>query len=181
MPERTVEISPDEGVRIEARPNRIGLRGLAVALAGGALLAFLLDPDRGRGRRAVAGDRVAGTARRVGRQAGRFARRAAATVRGWQARANHRGQNGEPYPDDVSLAHRVETEVFRDPEIPKGRMNVNVEQGVVVIRGTVEDPSMAERIERRVLRIPGVIGVRNLLHAPGTPAPTWPGGPVATT
>lgn len=181
MPERTVEISPDEGVRVEARPNRIGLRGVAVALAGGALLAFLLDPDRGRSRRALAGDRIAGIARRSARQTGRFGRRVAATVRGWQARANHLGQNGEVFRDDVSLAHRVETEVFRDPEIPKGRMNVNVEQGVVVVRGTVDDPAMAERIERRILRIPGVVGVRNLLHPPGTPAPTWPGGPVVTS
>jgi hypothetical protein len=177
---KSVEIASGDRVDVEARPNRIGVRGLALAVAGGALLAYLMDPDRGRARRALTADRIGATGRRTARQLGRLGRRTDATIRGWLARARHLGPSGRPDPDDVTLAHRVETEVFRDPEVPKGRMNVNVENGVVVVRGSVDDEAMIATIERRIQRIPGVVGVRNLLHRNGTPAPNWPRESTAT-
>jgi osmotically-inducible protein OsmY len=103
---------------------------------------------------------------------GRAGRWTGATVQGWVARAQHLGSSGETNPDDATLADRVETEVFRDSDVPKGRMNVNVENGIVVVRGTVDDQALISTIERRIQRIPGVAGVRNLLHLTGTPAPT---------
>ena len=180
---KSAEIDSGDRADVRARPNRIGVKGLAVAAAGGALFAYLLDPDRGRSRRAVAGDRLAATGRRTARQLGRIGRRTGSTAQGWLARARHLGPTGRPDPDDVTLTHRVESEVFRDPDVPKGRMNINVENGIVVVRGTVEDEAMIPVIERRIQRIPGVVGVRNLLHRNGTPAPNWPGastGQVAT-
>ena len=178
---KTVEIAPGDRVDVEARPGRIGLRALAAAAAGGALLAYLMDPDRGRARRALTADQVAATARRTARQLGRLGRRAESTAVGWLARLRLRNSNGQAYPDDVTLARRVETEVFRDPEVPKGRMNVNVENGIVVVRGTLDEEAMIATIERRILRIPGVVGVRNLLHRTGTPALNWPPDPIATS
>jgi hypothetical protein len=169
---KSVEIAPGDRVNVTARPDRIGVRGLALGVAGGALLAFLFDPDRGRSRRAVAADRVAGTGRRALHRMGRAGRWTGATVQGWVARAQHLGSTGETNPDDATLADRVETEVFRDSDVPKGRMNVNVENGIVVVRGTVDDQALISTIERRIQRIPGVAGVRNLLHLTGTPAPT---------
>jgi osmotically-inducible protein OsmY len=67
---------------------------------------------------------------------------------------------------------KVESELFRDPSVPKGSININVEQGVVVLRGEVPDPELAERLEHEARAIPGVWEVENLLHGPGEPAPT---------
>jgi hypothetical protein len=35
----------------------------------------------------------------------------------------------------------VMTEVFRDPHVPKGAINVNVENGVGLLRGEIEEPA----------------------------------------
>jgi osmotically-inducible protein OsmY len=74
--------------------------------------------------------------------------------------------------DDQTLKAKVESEVFRDTEAPKGDVNVNVELGVVYLRGQLEDQSLIEELEQRVRTVQGVSRVENLLHTPGTEAPT---------
>jgi osmotically-inducible protein OsmY len=49
---------------------------------------------------------------------------------------------------------------------------VNAENGVVYLRGQVEDESLIEALGKSAKKIQGVRGVENLLHPPGTPAPT---------
>jgi hypothetical protein len=142
---------------------------LASAVAGAAL-AYFLDPDRGRARRARFRDQAAALFRRGGRRLGRTGRLAGSEAYGLWQRAAHRTPE-EPYPDDLTLAHKVESELFGDADIPKGSININVEDGIVVFRGQVERPDQANRLEEGAGRIPGVRGVRNLLHLPGTAAP----------
>jgi hypothetical protein len=137
--------------------------------AVGALLAYFFDPDRGRSRRAQTEDRLMGLLRRGGRRAERIGRRVGAEAYGLRQKAAHRREEDKDL-DDVTLAHKVESELFTDPAIPKGRINVNVEEGVVVLRGTAA-PEEAESLTNAALRISGVRGVENLLHLPGTPAP----------
>jgi hypothetical protein len=48
---------------------------------------------------------------------------------------------------------------------------VNVEDGVVVLRGEVERSTQILEIEGAVRRIPDVLDVQNLLHRPGEIAP----------
>ena len=72
--------------------------------------------------------------------------------------------------DDQTLKAKVESEVFRETEAPKGDVNVNVELGVVYLRGQLEDQSLIEELEQRVRAVQGVNGVENLLHTPGTEA-----------
>jgi hypothetical protein len=74
--------------------------------------------------------------------------------------------------DDVTLARKVETEIFRGADSPKGTVDVNVVDGVVWLRGQVERPERIKRLEAQVASIPEVRGVENLLHLPKTPAPT---------
>ncbi len=54
--------------------------------------------------------------------------------------------------------------LFRDPDVPKGSLNINAEHGVVVIRGEVRTPEQIRDIEQRVERIDGVQEVRSMLH-----------------
>ena len=78
--------------------------------------------------------------------------------------------------DDVELAHKVESVVFRDESLPKGKVSVNAEDGTIFLRGQVDSPDTIVRIERAVRAVEGVAGVENLLHLPGTPAPHAKGG-----
>jgi hypothetical protein len=142
----------------------------AIGAAIGAAVAYMLDPQRGRTRRAQLLDRGAALLRDAGREVNRGVRRLSATVEGKMGAM--RSGSGEPMPNDASLAMKVESELFRDPSVPKGAININVEQGVVVLRGEVQDPALAERLEHEARAIPGVWEVDNLLHGPGEPAPT---------
>jgi osmotically-inducible protein OsmY len=137
----------------------------------GAAAAFLLDPDRGRGRRARLADQTAAGGRRLAHRAGQIRRLQAARLAGLAEELRHRG-DAPPMLNDASLAMKVETELFRDPAVPKGAINVNVERGVVVLRGEVGDETLKARLEDLARGAEGIEGVRSLLHVPAEPAPT---------
>jgi osmotically-inducible protein OsmY len=142
------------------------------ALAGaiGAALAYFFDPDNGRRRRKIAADKAGKLVRKTGQQA----QGAAAQAQGLKEKASHRSEQEKPQPDDVTLARKVESEIFRDADVPKGQINVNVEDGVVYLRGELEQPDLIDDLEAQARKVQGVLGVENLLHAPGQEAPAKP-------
>jgi osmotically-inducible protein OsmY len=74
--------------------------------------------------------------------------------------------------NDPALAQKVESEVFRDTDVAKGNINVNVEDGVVYLRGEVTDRAIMDQLVARARNVDGVRGVENLLHLPSEAAPT---------
>jgi osmotically-inducible protein OsmY len=74
--------------------------------------------------------------------------------------------------NDPAIKNAVETEIFRPADAPKGDVNVNVEYGIVVLRGEVPDREWMERFVAGARGVRGVVDVRNLMHLPGEPAPT---------
>jgi BON domain len=74
--------------------------------------------------------------------------------------------------DDVTLARKVETELFRDSKTLKGKIDINAVDGTVWLRGEVKNPAQSKAVEAKVRSIPEVQDVENLLHLPKTPAPT---------
>jgi BON domain len=72
--------------------------------------------------------------------------------------------------DDVTIARKVETEIFRTRSIRKGDIDVNVVDGVVFLRGTAKNPAQVKSIEAKARTVPEVRDVQNLLHLPKTPA-----------
>lgn len=143
----------------------MGIGGAAI----GYLAAFLADPARGRARRARLVDQGAATLRHAGRATGRAMRAVGSTAAGKLQALTEAGTRVRPV-DDVTIRDRAETELFRDPAVPQGAININVERGILVLRGEVPDAAMRERLEREAERIEGVWSVRNLLHLPGEPA-----------
>ena len=139
---------------------------------GGALVAFFLDPVSGRRRRAEARQRADGFLRRRSREAGRLGRSAGAEAYGVAQQAAHMRERG-PKDDlnDPAIARKVESEIFRDPEVPKGQINVSVHDGIVELRGEVPQPEMIDDLVAKARSVPEVKEVENLLHLPGTPAP----------
>jgi BON domain len=155
-------------VTTESRTNGWWLALIAlVAGAAGAAAMYLLDPAHGRRRRAMLADRSAAALRDAGQQADKARRLAGGRLGGLAQEAFHIGD--DPMPNDASLAAKVETELFRDPSVPKGNININVEDGRVVLRGEVESARQRAALTRRAKGISGVTEVENLLHVPGEP------------
>jgi osmotically-inducible protein OsmY len=65
----------------------------------------------------------------------------------------------------------VKSEIFQPADAPKDSVNISVENGVVYLRGQVEQPELIQDLEQRVRSVQGVRDVENLLHAAGTEAP----------
>ena len=144
------------------------LKLFPLAAALGAALAFLFDPQNGKRRRRLAIDRTAGFLRQTSRRAGRAGRGVAAGTEGMAHKVAHRREEEKPQPDDVTLARKVETEIFRDPGVPKGEINVNAERGIVYLRGEVERVELIDALERATRNVQGVREVENFLHLPGS-------------
>jgi osmotically-inducible protein OsmY len=147
------------------------MRRFALTAALGAAIAYLFDPQAGRRRRALLRDQGGAFVRRTVRRIGRAERHAEAELYGLQQKAKHLQDEPKEKPDDATLAQKVETEIFRDPAVPKGQINVNAEKGTVVLRGEVGSPELIRDLEQRTRKVQGVEDVENLLHVPGTPAP----------
>jgi osmotically-inducible protein OsmY len=143
----------------------LGLVGL------GAALTYFFDPEQGRRRRAMTRDRLVAFFRRRMRKTERLGRSASAQAEGLVQKAKHLEEEPKPQPDDVTLTRKVETEIFRDADIPKVQINVNAENGKVYLRGEVGQPELIKDLEQRARRVQGVQEVENLLHLPGTEAP----------
>jgi hypothetical protein len=136
----------------------------------GAALVYFFDPDNGKRRRMVAIDRLGGFLRRQSRKSGAVSKRANKL----KQKATHLREEPKPQPDDVTLARKVESEIFRDAEVPKGKINVNAEDGKVVLRGEVDSPELIEELVGKARKVQGVQDVQSLLHTPGEPAPARP-------
>jgi osmotically-inducible protein OsmY len=143
----------------------------AFGAALGALLAYFLDPQNGTRRRHMAVDRTAAFIRSRARESARAGRGVAADAYGVSQKLQHRDEQPKDY-DDATLADKVRTEIFRPEDAPKGDVNVNVQDGVVQLRGEVQQSELIDDLVDRARSVQGVRDVENLMHLPGTPAPT---------
>jgi hypothetical protein len=154
-----------------SQPKREQLPFYLAAAVGGIALAYFLDPSGGKRRRHTVRDRGGALGRHGFRRARKLVHHATSDSVGLGQRLVHRLPRPAPDLDDATLAHKVESVLFRDRDVPKGEINVNAENGVVFLRGQVQGPELVEALEDRVRKVPGVRGVENLLHTPGTPPP----------
>ncbi len=120
-------------------------------LALGAALSYFFDPENGKRRRKVTADRVAALMRRHG---GRLMKGTGSQAHALKQKATHLREEPKPQPDDVTLARKVETEIFRDADVPKGKINVNAENGLI------------DDLVTKARKVQGVHEVESLLHTP---------------
>lgn len=175
-------------------------RFLLFMTLGGAA-GYFLDPKRGSQRRSsIAGkvpDSVKSTAQTAASSAGSIANKVPSGVKntaqtaafagskagsavsqaGNSARqtvgrkAGGSGQPDNPNPDDNTLRDRVESELFREPGVEKGRLNVMVVDGVVDLRGELDTQQQIDSLVAQARAIEHVRDVRSYLHLPNTDAP----------
>ena len=146
----------------------MGVFALGGAL--GALLAYFFDPQNGNRRRHVAYDRTGAFFRSGGRHAARAGRGVAAEAYGVSQKVQHLKEEPKDF-DDATLAAKIRSEVFRARDLPKGHVNVNVQDGVVQLRGEVPRAELIDELVAQTRKVQGVRDVENLLHLPGTEAP----------
>jgi BON domain len=143
------------------------IAALLAACAVGALLQYFLDRQQGVRRRHLARDRTFSKVRRRSRDAFRRAKYMEGVAEGMGHKVTHAvpgvGGHGEA-PDDVTLAHKVESVAFRAAHTPKGHVVVNAERGVVHLRGQLDSDDQIEALVRATKAIEGVKDVKNLLH-----------------
>lgn len=131
-------------------------------VAGAAVAAFGAWFDKRRRR--MARDRAASAVRHGADAAARKADHASGVAKG--AAHSVRPQPDRDY-DDTTLARKVETEIFRPADAPKGSVNVSVHQGVVELRGTVPRDDQATQLVSAAEKVAGVKEVRSLLQTAG--------------
>ena len=152
------------------------IKGIGAGAVTAAALAYFFDPDNGNRRRSVARDRIEAFSRARVRDASGAAQTTATRLRSIATGAVHQArqtaQSERPTPNDAELAHRVETEIFRSPQVPNGSVTVNAEVAIVYLRGQVETQEQIEALVAAARAVDGVRGVENLLHLPGQPART---------
>jgi hypothetical protein len=153
-------------------PKRGGPSPLSIisGVLAGAAAAYFFDPQRGRARRAQFIDWSGARLRRGWRALNEVGARTGSNAAALPQRMVSLRSPSRPV-DDLTLRDRIESEVFRDPDLPKGRINIDVSSAVVTIRGQVDNALQIATVEKAVLKVPGVNGVENLLHIGGTPAP----------
>lgn len=142
----------------------------------GAAILYFLDKDSGARRRSIARDK----AEKYTRQSAGTVQGAGGQAQGIVARAKHVVAGGDSAPDDDNtLKNKVESEIFRPADAPKGAVDVLVVDGVVELRGRVEDAAQRDALEAATRKVTGVRDVRNLLHLPGETPPNIVGTPGA--
>lgn len=142
----------------------------AGAAIAGAAAALLLDPANGKGRRTRMRDMTAGRVRAAGRLSARMGRGARVRAYGARQKLRHIRQVPKSF-DDATLAQKVRSEVLGRPGMHADNVIVESHDGIVVLRGEIEHPEDARRLQRVIRKVPGVQQVESFLHLPGTPAP----------
>jgi osmotically-inducible protein OsmY len=155
--------------------SRLNAPIIAAAGIVGAMGEFFLDPQSGRRRRAMAKDRVAGFLRHRKAETEREARYAAGVAKGAVEEMTPSGRDPTQL-NDPALESKVESEIFRGRDAPKGEVNVSVEEGVVYLRGELESSDRIEELVASARAVEGVRDVENLLHLPGQEAPAKANG-----
>jgi osmotically-inducible protein OsmY len=159
--------SAESRVRGEDRASRRRKRAAAATAAGaaGGAGAYFLDPISGKRRRHVARDKLSSLFKRGEERIERAGRYGANTVAG-KAKAVSAASGEKPAPNDEALADRVRSEIFRPEDAPKGSVNVNVENGIVYLRGEVDDRKQARKLVKSAKSVDGVDEVESLIHTP---------------
>src|SRR5213592_43789 len=88
--------------------------------------------------------------RRAARDGFRLARWGARFAQGQVQRVTQSRSGLKPGMDDATLKAKVETELFRPADAPKGSVSVSVANGVVQLRGTAKTPEQIRSLEERV-------------------------------
>jgi glyoxylase-like metal-dependent hydrolase (beta-lactamase superfamily II) len=130
----------------------------------GAGTAYLFDPQEGRGRRHALRDRSLRALRRLGRAGIGKVKLVGGHGRGLAAVARRAITRPDVAVDDATVTQRIRSDAFREAGVSTKNVEVEVEEGLARLHGTVENAELADRLVARVRKVPGVNEVSTELH-----------------
>jgi osmotically-inducible protein OsmY len=139
------------------------LRITGFAAAIGAAV-YLLDPDRGRSRRAKLADQAESAARKTGEKIEAQARYQKGKIQGL-AHDLTEPFRPEAEIDDDTLTQKVRSEALGRWEGAKKDIEIDVQGGVVTLKGNTT-PELARGLVGLVESVPGVVSVEDELTVP---------------
>lgn len=139
----------------------------AMGFAAGMGVAYLVDPDRGQGRRRELQERLTSTTSDVVDETRKRADYAAGQARGAAVETARRA-TPERVPDDPKkLESRIKSEVFgRRDDVDKVVLRVDA-PGTVAVKGTVPSPVTERELLAEISDVEGVIDVSSELQVSG--------------
>jgi osmotically-inducible protein OsmY len=131
-----------------------------VVAAAAALVAYLLDPDRGRSRRARLSDQMAARARDVADTAKAKVEYQKGVMKGvaHDITEPFRGKNGEF--DDQTILQKIRSEALGRLDSKSG-IEIDVRDGRVTVSGSLEGVEDRARILDLIRRVDGVTEVED--------------------
>ena len=137
-----------------------GLAKMAVVGIGTAIVAYLFDRDRGKGRRAQLMDQTKARVRRAAEAGRRQAEFQSNRIEG----LIHQSKAGESADDldDATIRQKVKSEVIGPAEL--SNIEVDVRNGVVTLSGDLED-SQYRDLMKKIMKISGVHAVDQMQSA----------------
>lgn len=141
---------------VGAKTTREGLVRSTSAFAAGAGAAYFFDPRLGRQRRIFVRDRALGLLRRTKRVGAGKVKLAGGQARGFLALLRRLRRRSSVAMDDQTVTHRIRSDAFRDVGVSTRDVDVEVEDGLARLRGSIDSISLAEELVTRVRRVPGV-------------------------
>jgi osmotically-inducible protein OsmY len=149
-----------------AKASKVSAKAVGAAGAVGLAAGYFLDPESGSRRRHQVRDRTLAMLRRGADRTRREAEYRTGQVEGKVEAAKSQARPEKPAANDQALAERVKSEIFQPEDVPKGSVNVNVENGVVYLRGEVKRPDQIRKLVEQAGEVDGVAAVESLLHTP---------------
>jgi hypothetical protein len=118
--------------------------------------AYFFDPSLGKSRRAVARDRGAKLSRQLLRTVQKRTRFAAGKAEGLYARGRRAVTQPEVATDDATVEQRIRSEAFRDLDVSGSAIEVQVENGVAKLTGSVARDDLVSDLVESVGKVAGV-------------------------
>lgn len=140
--------------QVPKKSNRLTL--FASGFIAGAVTAFLLDPSRGKLRRALLRDRFSALQNQANRKGSRWSRDFKNRAEGLISELR---RPMSPHVDDVTLERRVRSEFGRIIRHTKA-IRTSVTNGVVTLTGAI----LADEVENLIKRVKSVAGVQDVVN-----------------
>jgi len=139
------------------------LAKMAAVGVGSALIAYLFDPERGKGRRARLNDQTRSRFRKVQEAARQQMEYQSNRLKGlaYELKPDDRPADL----DDDLIRQKIKSEVIGPAQV--GNVEIDVRNGLVTISGDLDD-TQYRRLARDIAKVPGVESVGQLQGA--TPA-----------